>query len=330
MKSFNYHRPANPAEAIESLAGKAEARFLAGGTNLLDLMKDEIINASDLLDLTRIGLTEITGDGVSGLSLGALAKNSDTANHPHVRKFYPLLARAILSAATMQIRNMASNGGNLLQRTRCSYFYDTALPCNKRQPGSGCGALGGLNRTHAIFGASEQCVAVHPSDMAVALAALEAKVRLRSAEGHERLVDFPDFHRLPGDHPEIDNTLQPGELIVSIELPANRLSDHSYYLKVRDRASYAFALVSVAVGLELDGETIRDVRIAMGGVAHQPWRAYQAEAMLKGKTATDAHFTTAADAEMATATPLEHNGYKVELGRRAIVRALQKATHPET
>jgi xanthine dehydrogenase YagS FAD-binding subunit len=328
MKAFEYIRAGSPAEALKSIDGHPQGRFLAGGTNLLDLMKDEIENASELVDVTRIGLAEITGSAETGLILGALAKNSDTANHPLVRKHYPLLSRAILSAATMQIRNMATNGGNLLQRTRCPYFYDTAMPCNKRNPGSGCGAIGGLNRTQAIFGASDQCVAVHPSDMAVALAALEAKVRVKAPDGSERLIDFVDFHRLPEDHPELDTTLKHGELITSIELPPARFTKHHYYLKFRDRASYAFALVSVAVGLEMDGDTIREARIALGGVAHKPWRATQAEAFLKGKPATEAHFTAAADAEMAAAKPLEHNGYKVELGRRAIVRALQKAANP--
>ena len=281
------------------------------------------MSATNLLDITRLDLREIR-EMETGLSLGALVKNADTANHPLVRENYPLLSRAILSAATVQIRNMATNGGNLLQRTRCPYFYDTATPCNKRSPGSGCGAREGLNRTHAIFGWSEKCVAVHPSDMAVALAALDASVRVSGPEG-ERIIPFSAFHRLPGDEPQRDTNLERGELIIAIELPKQGFASNHYYLKVRDRASYAFALVSVAVGLELEGETIKDARIAMGGMSHKPWRAGNAEKVLLGKSATAALFNQAADAEMAAAKPLEHNAYKVELGRRAIVRALQQA-----
>ncbi len=326
MKPFEYSRATSAAEAVKTLETRPQGRFLAGGTNLLDLMKDDIMSATDLVDLTRLDLKEMT-ETETGLSLGALVKNADTANHPLVRKNYPLLSRAILSAATVQIRNMATNGGNLLQRTRCPYFYDTATPCNKRDPGSGCGAREGLNRTHAIFGWSEKCVAVHPSDMAVALAALDASVRVRGPGG-ERVIPFADFHRLPGDEPERDTILERGELIVAIELPKQGFAPNHYYLKVRDRASYAFALVSVAVGLELDGDSIKDARIAMGGVAHKPWRAAKAEQFLTGKSATPANFEAAADAEMAAAKPLEHNAYKVELGRRAIVRALTLAAKP--
>lgn len=323
MKAFEYTRAADAADAVKMIADRPKGRFLAGGTNLLDLMKDEIENATALVDLTRAGMTEIR-ETKGGMSLGALAKNAETADHPLVRKNYPLLARAILAGATFQIRNMATNGGNILQRTRCPYFYDPAMPCNKRDPGSGCGALEGLNRTHAIFGASDQCVAVHPSDMAVALAALDATVRVSGPDG-DRAIPFEDFHRLPGDHPELDNTLKPGELIVAIDLPASRFSDHYYYLKVRDRASYAFALVSVAVALEMDGEKIKDVRIAMGGVAHKPWRVRAAEDQLRGQTASTDNFNRAADTGMAGAKPLKHNAYKVELGRSAIVRALEMA-----
>jgi len=325
MKPFEYRRATTTDEAVTTLADRPQGRYLAGGTNLLDLMKDEIENATDLVDLTRLELTEISSIP-DGLRLGALAKNSDTANHPLVRKNYPLLSQAMLSAASAQIRNMATNGGNILQRTRCPYFYDPATPCNKREPGSGCGALEGLNRTHAIFGASEQCVAVHPSDMAVALVALDAKVRVVNSAKEERVIPFAEFHRLPGDQPELDNVLRHGDLILSIDLPEKGFQKHSYYLKVRDRASYAFALVSVAAALEFTDDKIADARIAIGGVAHKPWRALKAEAFLKGKAPTAENFTTAADEEMASAKPLEHNGYKVELARRAIVRALQKAT----
>ena len=326
MKPFNYTRATSAAEAVTTLESRPQGRFLAGGTNLLDLMKEDLMSTTDLVDLTRLDLTEIR-ETETGLSLGALAKNADTANHPLVRRDYPLLSRAILSAASVQIRNMATNGGNLLQRTRCPYFYDTATPCNKRDPGSGCGAREGLNRTHAIFGWSEKCVAVHPSDMAIALAALDASVRVRGPAG-ERVIPFAAFHRLPGDEPERDTNLERGELIVAIELPKQGFASNHYYLKVRDRASYAFALVSVAVGLELDGDSIKAARIALGGAAHKPWRATVAEEFLIGKSASAANFEAAADAEMALAKPLEHNAYKVELGRRAIVRALALAIKP--
>ena len=326
MKPFNYTRATSAAEAVTTLESRPQGRFLAGGTNLLDLMKEDVMSTTDLVDLTRLDLTEIR-ETETGLSLGALAKNADTANHPLVRRDYPLLSRAILSAASVQIRNMATNGGNLLQRTRCPYFYDTATPCNKRDPGSGCGAREGLNRTHAIFGWSEKCVAVHPSDMAVALAVLDASVRVRGPAG-ERVIPFAAFHRLPGDEPERDTNLERGELIVAIELPKQGFASNHYYLKVRDRASYAFALVSVAVGLELDGDSIKEARIALGGAAHKPWRATVAEEFLTGKSASAANFEAAADAEMALAKPLEHNAYKVELGRRAIVRALALAVKP--
>jgi xanthine dehydrogenase YagS FAD-binding subunit len=324
MTPFNYMRVATAGEAVKAVAAQPQARYLGGGTNLLDLMKDNVESASDLVDVTRLQLTEIA-EKSGGVSIGALAKNSDTANHPLIRTRYPLLTQAMLAAASAQIRNMATNGGNLLQRTRCGYFYDTALPCNKRAPGTGCGAREGLNRMHAIFGASEQCVAVHPSDMAVALAALDAKIHVRTPGGTERVIPMADFHRFPGDHPERDNTLEHGELIERIELPPSNFADHSYYLKIRDRTSYAFALVSVAAALELDGDTIKDARLAMGGVAHKPWRAHQAEKALIGKKATDENFAAAAEAEMKAAQPLTHNAYKVELGQRAIVRALLRA-----
>jgi xanthine dehydrogenase YagS FAD-binding subunit len=326
MKPFEYARATGAANAVKSLSSTGEARFLAGGTNLLDLMKDDIVSADKLVDLTRAGLHEIK-ETPEGLSLGALAKNSDTANHPLVRKNYPLLSQAMLAAASAQIRNMATNGGNILQRTRCPYFYDTATPCNKRTPGSGCGAKEGLNRMHAIFGASDHCVAVHPSDMAVALAALDAKVRVQAADGKERTIAFEDFHRLPGDHPERDTTLEAGELIVAIELPAPLFNQHTYYLKVRDRASYAFALVSVAAALQVENGTIKAARIALGGVAHKPWRVPAAEKSLIGTNPSGDAFEKAAAIAIKGAEPLEHNRYKVELANRAIVRALSKAAH---
>jgi xanthine dehydrogenase YagS FAD-binding subunit len=325
MQAFKFSRAESSAQAVGAVAQKPQAYFLAGGTNLVDLLKENVEQASDLVDLTRLDLTEINETAAGGVSLGALAKNSDTANHPLVRTRYPLLSQAILAAASAQIRNMATNGGNLLQRTRCMYFYDTATPCNKREPGTGCGAMEGLNRMHAIFGASNHCVAVHPSDMAVALAALEARVHVRGLDGKERVIPFAGFHRLPGDTPQLDHNLKHGELIESIELPPSPFAKHFYYLKVRDRASYAFALVSVAAALELDGDTIKQVRLVMGGVAHKPWRAEKAEAALIGMPATEKQFAAAAEAEFKDAKPLAHNSFKIMLGKNAIVRALLRA-----
>lgn len=329
MRPFTYTRAKDATSAIKLLTENPAARFLAGGTNLLDLMKEDVERPNALIDISELGLTEIktiaAGTNQGGISIGGLGKNTDAANHPMVRQNYPLLTQAILAGASGQIRNMATNGGNLLQRTRCPYFYEVAMPCNKREPGTGCGAREGINRMHAIFGWSEQCVAVYPSDMAVALAALDAVVNVRSANGQQRSIPIADFHRLPGNQPEKDTNLMHGELITSIDLPKNRFANKSYYLKVRDRASYAFALVSVAAALETDGSQIKQARIAMGGVAHKPWRALKAEQLLVGKEATEANFKLAADAEMADAKPLEHNAFKVELGKRSIVLALQMA-----
>ncbi len=329
MRPFKYTSATDVSSAVKGLSGNPRAKFLAGGTNLLDLMKEDVERPDELIDINRLPLTGIKaitiGTNQGGLSIGGLGKNTDAANHPLVRQQYPLLSQAILAGASGQIRNMATNGGNLLQRTRCPYFYEVSMPCNKREPGTGCGALQGVNRLHAIFGWSEQCVAVYPSDMAVALAALDAVVTVRNASGQERAIPFADFHRLPGDTPEKETNLNPGELITAIELPKNRFADHSYYLKVRDRASYAFALISVAAALELDGNKISKARIAMGGVAHKPWRVLQAEQLLVGKEATEANFRLAATAGMADARPLEHNKFKVELGNRSIVLALQQA-----
>jgi len=324
MRAFKYTRADSVNEATETAGQKSNSKYLAGGTNLLDLMKGDIERPDVLIDVNRLGMDEIR-EVDQEIILGAGVDNTTTANHPLVKENFPLLSQAILSGASQQIRNMASNGGNLNQRTRCAYFYDTAMPCNKRQPGTGCGARGGLNRMHAIFGWSEKCVAVHPSDMCVALAALDASVQVVDPQGEIRIIPFTQYHRLPGDQPEKDNTLQPGELVKAIAVPKNRMADHSYYLKVRDRASYAFALVSVAAGLELDGKTIKKARLALGGVAHKPWRAAQAEEYLVGKQATDEVFGLAAEAALSSARPLEHNEFKVNLGTRAIVRSLQKA-----
>jgi xanthine dehydrogenase YagS FAD-binding subunit len=325
MRPFRYVRASDPTGAVRAVAANPQARFLAGGTNLLDLMKEDVERPTELVDLTRLKLTEIKAMG-GGVSIGALATNTDTANHPLIRRHYPLLTQAIVAGASGQLRNMATNGGNLLQRTRCPYFYDTAMPCNKREPGTGCGARDGLNRMHAILGWSEQCVATHPGDMANALYALDAVVRVRGADGRARTMPIGEFHRLPGDTPDRDTNLQHGELIVAIELPRSPFAKHSYYLKVRDRASYAFALVAVAAALELDGATIRQARVVLGGVAHKPWRSADAEAALGGGSASEERFRQAAEAALEDAKPLAHSAYKVELGKRAVVRALMRAS----
>ena len=324
MRPFKYTRAVEPGAAIKSVAAAAGSMFVAGGTNLVDLMKEGVANPTELVDIARLPLTQIRATS-SGISIGALARNTATANHPAVRRDFPLLTQAILAGASAQIRNMATNGGNLLQRTRCSYFYDIAMPCNKRQPGSGCGAMEGVNRMHAIFGWSDKCVAVHPSDMCVALAALDASVNVQGPSGKPRMIKLVDLIRLPGDTPEKDNVLEHGDLITSIDIPKNNFAANSYYLKVRDRASYAFALVSVAAGLEIVGDNVRQARIALGGVAHKPWRAYEAEKFLNGRSATAANFTSAAEAEMKAARTLEHNKFKPELAKKAIVHALWRA-----
>jgi len=282
---------------------------------------------NELVDLTRLKLAEIKPAG-GGVSIGALATNTDTANHPLIRRDYPLLTMAIVAGASGQLRNMATNGGNLMQRTRCQYFYDIAMPCNKRDPGTGCGAREGINRMHAILGWSENCVATYPGDMANALYALDAVVRIKAADGSDRTMPVNEFHRLPGDTPQQDNNLQHGELIVGIDLPASKFAKNSYYLKVRDRASYAFALVAVAAALELEleGSNIKQARVVLGSVAHKPWRSQQAEAALAGKPASEENFRTAADIALRDAKPLAHNAYKVELAKRAIVRALMRAS----
>ena len=334
MRPFKYSRAQDAANAVQTVSVNVNSKFLAGGTNIIDLMKEDVMRPDELVDITRLSLTQIKsisgGANKGSLSIGALAKNTDTANHPLVRQNYPLLSQAILAGASAQIRNMATNGGNLNQRTRCPYFYDTGMPCNKREPNSGCGALEGINRNHAIFGWSEKCVATYPSDMAIALAALDATIKVQKSDGTERSIPFADYHRLPGNNPEKDNNLEHGEIVTGIELPKNNFAGKSYYLKIRDRASYAFALVSVAAALETEGNQVKAVRLAMGGVSHKPWRAMEAEKFLIGKAATEANFKSAADAEMRLAKPLEHNKFKVELGRRAIVRALQMAMNGGT
>lgn len=332
MSPFTFDAAADTATAI---AHGRDAAYIAGGTNLLDLMKEGVARPHQLMDINALPLADIKPSPNGGLLLGALARNAATAYHPLVRDGYPLLAAAILSGASPQIRNMATDGGNLLQRTRCYYFYDTGTPCNKRVPGSGCSAIGNLARQHAILGASAHCIATHPSDMCVALAALEAVVHADSSAGR-RSIPFADFHRLPGERPELDNTLQRGELITHIELPpAQAFAPHSAYLKIRERASYAFALVSVAAALELDADgRIAQARIALGGVAHKPWRRPEAEALLHGQHPESAVFAKAAEALIAGAQAqgrsLGSNAFKIPMAQRAVVRALEMALAGQT
>ena len=328
MTPFLYERAADSQAAI-ALGARARASYLGGGTNLIDLMRETIAQPELLVDVTGLSREiEATGDG--GLRIGAGVKNTAVAADRRVRERYPLLAQAILAGASAQIRNMATVGGNVLQRTRCTYFYDGAARCNKRTPGAGCDAIEGFNRIHAILGASDACVATHPSDMCVALAALDAMVTLDS-EGGVRDMAFTDLHRLPGDTPQHETQLRPGELIIAVILPPDRPAARWSYRKVRDRASYAFALVSVAAGLELRDGLIHDARLALGGVAHKPWRAFAAEAVLKGRPPSEDTFKEAARSELAAAKPLRDNGFKIELARRVIVDSLTKlARHEET
>jgi len=328
MRPFKYSRSGDINSATQMLVVNPKAKFLAGGTNILDLMKEDVERPDELVDISRLKLMQVgmitTGTNKGGVSIGALGKNTDAANHPFVKENFPLLSQAILAGASAQIRNMATNGGNLNQRTRCSYFFETSMPCNKREPGTGCGALEGNNRLHAILGWSEKCIAVHPSDMCVALAALDAVVKVKDAKGKERSIPFTEYHRLPGDTPDKDNNLNPGELITAIEIPKNNFAAKSHYLKIRDRSSYAFALISVAAALDMDGSQVKLARIAIGGVSHKPWRALEAERFLVGKNTSEENFLKAAEAEMKMAKPLEHNKYKVEMAKRAIVRALME------
>lgn len=330
MNNFEYKQAEDIATAINLISEQDNTKYLAGGTNLLDLWKYNLTNPSGLVDINRIhGLAEIEELPNGGVRLGANFKNADTAYHPIIENKYPLLSKAILAGASAQIRNMASNGGNLLQRTRCYYFYDPDVPCNKRNPGSGCPAKEGYNRIHAILGTSDDCIAVFPSDMCVALAALNALVNVEGPEG-KRTIAFADFHRLPGDRPDLDNNLKPVELITSIDLPDKGFAENYSYLKLRDRHSYAFALVSVATALELDGEMIKDARVTLGGVAHKPWRSTEAENFLMGKSANESNFAAAADIILRDAKGYGHNDFKIALAKKAIIRNGLMALNPQS
>ena len=324
MNDIGFQRATSVADAIV-LGARPGAVFIAGGTNLIDLMKGGAASPSSLVDVSRLPLAVVAPRATGGIRIGAMVRNSDLANDPLVRERYPLLSQALVSGASPQLRNMATVGGNLMQRTRCYYFYDTAFTaCNKRVPGSGCAALEGYNRIHAVLGASPACVATNPSDMNVALAALRAEIVIQGPTG-ERRVPIAEFHRLPGDTPQRDTNLAAGEMIVAVDLPESPFAAHATYLKVRDRASYAFALVSVAAAVDLRDGVVRDAAIALGGVAHKPWRIAAAEQVLIGRPLVDGSIAAAADQLLAGARPLQHNAFKVELARRSITRALKTA-----
>lgn len=323
MIPFDYVRAGSVEEAIR-FGAEPRTRFIAGGTNLVDLMKETVERPERLVDIGRLNLDGIEERPNGGVRLGALAPNADTAYNPIVQRDYPLLSSAILAGASPQLRNAATNGGNLNQRTRCYYFYDVATPCNKRERGSGCSAIGGVNRNHAILGTSESCIATHPSDMCVALAALDAVVQVIGPAG-ERKIAFVDFHRLPGDEPQTDNTLAAGELVTAIDLPGQHFREHYSYLKLRDRLSYAFALVSVATAVSFDGDKISDARVALGGVAHKPWRSRDAEETLIGSKPSEQKFADCADRLLEGALGRGANNFKIDLAKRAIIRALTQA-----
>ncbi|MFC5499024.1 FAD binding domain-containing protein [Caenimonas terrae] len=328
MKAFSYERAATPEAAAQAVAGRAGAKFIAGGTNLLDLMKLQVETPVHLVDVNRLGLDRIEDLAGGGLRIGAMVRNSDLAADMRVRQRYPVLSRALLAGASGQLRNKATTGGNLLQRTRCYYFYDTSKPCNKRQPGTGCSAIGGFNRIHAVVGASDQCIAVHPSDMAVAMRVLDAQVETVSPQGARRVIPIADFHRLPGNTPNVETNLQPGEFITGVTLPPAP-PGRQVYRKVRDRASYAFALVSVAAIVDASGGTVRQARMAFGGLAHKPWRVPEAEARLANAGAAAASFGAAADAVLAGARGQGHNDFKIALARRVLAGVLAEASRPE-
>ncbi len=331
MNPFQYLRATSTEGAIRSGAQHG-AKFLGGGTNLVDLMKYSVETPTSLIDVTHLQFSEVTSGPSGGATIGAGVRNSDLANHEIIRSQYPLLSQALLAGASPQLRNMATTGGNLLQRTRCYYFMDTAFfQCNKRAPGSGCGAIQGFNRIHAILGqtdkgpaSAESCIATNPSDMNVAMAALNATVQVQGPKG-KRSIPIADFHRLPGREPQLDTTLRPDELILAVDLPPANFAKNSYYLKARDRQSYAFALVSVAVGLDMNGQTIRSAGLALGGVAHKPWISLQANKALTGQPPTPETFRHAADLALTGAKGYEHNTFKIELAKQTIVRALTLA-----
>ena len=323
MIQFQFERASTAKAAVTALANNANAKIIAGGTNLVDLMKRSVMAPTKLIDINAVPLRNIQQQN-GKISIGALALNSQVADDKLILEKHPLLSKALNAGASAQIRNMATVGGNMMQRTRCSYFYDNALPCNKRKPDSGCGALEGANRMHAIFGTSEKCIAVHPSDMCVALVALDATVVVSGPKG-ERRIPFEDFHRLPGSQPEKDNTLQKDELIISVEIPDNTFNKNTHYFKVRDRSSYAFALISVAAALDMDDKNIKEARLAMGGVAHKPWRLKEAEKALTGKPATEETFRQAAEIAMQGAKAFKHNAFKLKMGPNVIVEALKNA-----
>lgn len=324
MKAFTYERPTSPEAAAAAAAAKPGARFIAGGTNLLDLMKLQVETPIHLIDINRLGLdkTEATPDG--GVRIGAMVRNSDLAADPRIRKDYAVLSRALLSGASGQLRNKATTGGNLLQRTRCYYFYDTAKPCNKRTPGSGCSALQGHNRLHAVLGTSEQCIAAHPSDMAVAMRVLDAKVETITPNGGRRVIPIADFHQLPGTTPNIETSLQLGEMITAVTLPPPLPGTH-IYRKVRDRASYAFAMVSVAAIIDKSGGSIRSAKLAFGGLAHKPWRVPEAESVLAGAAAGEASANAASDRVLQGARGFGHNDFKIPLARRTLRAVILEA-----
>jgi xanthine dehydrogenase YagS FAD-binding subunit len=322
---FEYERATDASSAVARVSSRPEAVFLGGGTNLVDHMRLGLTRPDLLVDVTRLPFSSIERLTDGGVRIGAGVRNSDLAADRTIRERYPVLSQALLAGASGQLRNLATTGGNLLQRTRCAYFQDVTVPCNKREPGSGCSAIDGHNRDHAILGASAQCIAVHPSDMAVALVALDATVVVLGRQG-ERRIPIAEFHRLPGDTPERDTVLEHGELIVAVELPASPVAANSAYYKVRDRASYAFALVSVAAALDVSNGRVKDVRIAFGGLAHKPWRALRAEASLRGTAATEESYDRAAEAELAGARPLRHNAFKVPLARNTLRMVLRQLT----
>jgi xanthine dehydrogenase YagS FAD-binding subunit len=329
MNPFRYERASDASTAVAMLAQVPAGAFLGGGTNLVDLMKLGVAQPELLIDISHLpyNRVELLPDG--GVRIGAAVRNSDLAADRTIRSRYPMLAQALLAGASGQLRNLATTGGNLLQRTRCVYFQDISKPCNKREPGSGCPAREGYHRNLAILGSSEACIATHPSDMAVAMVALDAVVRVLGPNG-ERPIPLTGFHRLPGDEPQRDTVLEHGELITAIDLPPLAFATRSHYRKVRDRASYAFALVSVAAAIDVSGGMVRDARIALGGVAHVPWRATKAEAALRGAPATEEAFRRAADAELADAQPLRENAFKVPLARNTLVRTLLDLTQEES